>query len=347
MKFESVLLENALGKILGHNVSGANGRRVLRKGNPITMPDIVLLRQLGRKQVYVAILEQGDVLEDEAAKRIAQSVAGPAFTLTGPATGRVNIYAQKAGLLRVNTQKLGQLNLQAGVTLATLPTHTLVPLNQPKKVMVGTVKILPYALPNQVVEEAKAIGRVLQWVSFPVQQVALVLSGSPSAKPLLVRSFEKALRARLEPLNATLAHTFFVGLQGGDDEETAVAQAIAQASQTHDMVIVAGETATQDRYDIGPRAIERAGGVIECFGAPVDPGNLLVLAYKKGLPIVGAPGCARSPKKNIIDWVLPRLLVGDKLTQQEIAQWGHGGLLEDVLERPLPRARILTNQFEE
>lgn len=345
MKFESVPIEQALGKILGHNVAGANGRRALRKGKPLTEQDIALLKKLGRKQVYVATLEQGDILEDEAAERIARQVTEPTFTLTGPATGRVNIYAKQAGLLRVDTQKLGQLNLLTGLTLATLPTHTPIPLNQPKKTMVGTVKILPYAVPNRVVQEAEAMGLILQLTPFLSKQVALVLSGSPSAKPLLVKSFEKALRARLEPLNGSLARTFFVGLQGGDDEETAVALAITQASQTHDMVIVAGETATQDRYDIGPRAIERAGGVIECFGAPVDPGNLLVLAYKDGLPIVGAPGCARSPKKNIIDWVLPRLLVGDRLTQQEIAQWGHGGLLEDVRERPLPRAQINKGTF--
>ena len=104
------------------------------------------------------------------------------------------------------------------------------------------------------------------------------------------------------------------------------------------MLILAGETAIMDRLDIAPRAIERAGGSIECFGAPVDPGNLLLLAECDGVPVLGAPGCARSPKANIVDLVLPRLLAGDRLTRRDIAAWGHGGLLEDVPERPLPRS---------
>jgi molybdenum cofactor cytidylyltransferase len=90
--------------------------------------------------------------------------------------------------------------------------------------------------------------------------------------------------------------------------------------------------------------VERAGGGVACFGAPVDPGNLLMLAYLGPVPILGAPGCARSPKPNIVDEVLPRLLVGDRLTQLDIVALGHGGLLEDVMERPLPRNKVNSKQ---
>ena len=96
-----------------------------------------------------------------------------------------------------------------------------------------------------------------------------------------------------------------------------------------------------DRYDIAPCAIERAGGEIIWFGAPVDPGNLLMLGALQGVPIVGAPGCVRSPKRNIIDLILPRLLVGEQLNQKDIAELGCGGLLEDVPERPLPRSQVM------
>jgi molybdenum cofactor cytidylyltransferase len=104
-----------------------------------------------------------------------------------------------------------------------------------------------------------------------------------------------------------------------------------------ELLILASDTAIMDQHDIAPRAVERAGGRVVCFGAPVDPGNLLMLARYGSVPIVGAPGCARSPKRNIIDLLLPRLLAGDYLTRLDILRLGHGGLLEDVAERPQPR----------
>jgi molybdenum cofactor cytidylyltransferase len=103
------------------------------------------------------------------------------------------------------------------------------------------------------------------------------------------------------------------------------------------MIVLAGETAIMDSHDIVPRAVVRAGGHIESVGAPVDPGNLLMLAYIDDVPIVGAPGCARSRKVNIVDWILPRLLAGDRLTRRDIVALGHGGLLQDVPERGMPR----------
>ena len=73
--------------------------------------------------------------------------------------------------------------------------------------------------------------------------------------------------------------------------------------------------------------MKAAGGEIEVYGAPVDPGNLLMLAYVNGVPVVGAPGCVRSRSANVVDLVLPRLLAGEHLTRDDIAGLGHGGLL--------------------
>jgi molybdenum cofactor cytidylyltransferase len=92
-----------------------------------------------------------------------------------------------------------------------------------------------------------------------------------------------------------------------------------------------------DPHDIVPRAIERAGGRVESVGAPVDPGNLFMLAFIDTVPVVGAPGCARSRKTNIVDWIVPRLLAGDGLTRKDIVALGHGGLLQDIRERGMSR----------
>jgi molybdenum cofactor cytidylyltransferase len=131
--------------------------------------------------------------------------------------------------------------------------------------------------------------------------------------------------------------TDFVALDDEPDEAALAEMLRQQVASGIEMILLAGETAIMDSHDIVPRAIERAGGRVESVGAPVDPGNLLMLAYIRDVPVVGAPGCARSKKINIVDWILPRLLVGDRLTRRDIIELGHGGLLQDVRERGMPR----------
>ena len=339
MKFGPIPIEQAAGKILGHNIAGANGRRLFRKGHTITANDLPALHSTGRSVVYVAELEGEDVDENTAASRIAASVTGTNLYPSRAATGRVNLKADVLGVLRVDAKRLRQLNSQAGITLATLPNHTAVPAGK----MVGTVKIIPYAVPETAVvavEQLAGERPLLQVDPLKAKSVAVILSGSPSAAERVQRSFDPPLRARLEMLGSNLDSLTFVPLEDAADEETMAKTIQQEAAAGADLIILAGETAIMDRYDIAPRAVERAGGTITCFGAPVDPGNLLMLAYLGSMPILGAPGCVRSPKRNIVDEVLPRLLVGDHLTQADIIELGHGGLLEDVPERPYPRSKL-------
>jgi molybdopterin biosynthesis enzyme len=164
----------------------------------------------------------------------------------------------------------------------------------------------------------------------------MILSGSASIHKRLVSDFSP-LRDRIERLGSAVTRTDFVALDDEPDEMILARMLKEQVEAGVGMILLAGETAIMDEQDIVPRAVERAGGRVESVGAPVDPGNLLMVAYLEDVPIVGAPGCARSRKTNIVDWILPRLLVGDRLTRREIVELGHGGLLQDVRERGMPR----------
>lgn len=340
MKFGPVPLDEACGKILGHNVTAPDGRRAFRKGKPLDADDIEKLRALGRKTVYVAELEAGDVEEDAAAQRIAQHLADDHFRLSGPSTGRVNLYSLAQGIVRVDVDRLLEINRCSGVTLATLRNNSAVI----KGKMAGTLKILPYALSESVVSAAAEIaggeGPLIWMDPLESRQVSLVLSGSPIAQDRIVRSFESALNQRLTALGSSIKSIDYIPLDEEEDE-TELAQTLERrVREGTELIIMAGDTAIMDSQDIAPRAVARAGGEVICFGAPVDPGNLLMLAELDQVPIMGAPGCARSPKDNIVDLLLPRLLIGDRLTQDDIISLAHGGLLEDVPERPSPRSRL-------
>lgn len=340
MKFGPVPIEEAEAKILGHNVAGTDGRRLFRKGRALSAADIEQLRQIGRQVVYVAEFDANDVDENDAARRISEAIMGRGLTYTGPATGRVNVKAAELGVLRVDAQRLVRLNSQPGITLATLKNNTAV---SPGK-MVATVKIIPFAVPDAAVTAVEGIvaevGPLLQLTPLPHHRVDVILSGSPAAQTRIKNSFEPPLRSRLEALGSELNNILFIPLDDDSGEKALAATLRERVEAGSGMVILAGETAIMDRHDIAPRAVEQAGGIVTCYGAPVDPGNLLMLAYMGKTPILGAPGCVRSPKPNIVDEVLPRLLAGDRLMQSDIGALGHGGLLEDVAERPYPRNKV-------
>lgn len=334
--FGPVPVAEAVGKLLGHNVTGADGRPLLRKGRALTAADVEALLTLGRATVYVAEPGPRDVAENDAARRLAEAAMGPGLRLVGPHTGRANLLAVGPGLFRVDPERLLALNDHEGLTVATLRAHTPVRASQ----LVATVKVIPFALPVDTVLAAEACAREERLRVDPLlpRAVTLLLSGSPPARERVLRDFVPPLQRRVESLGSSLHAVEFVALEE-EAGEAALADALQRAvSGGAGLVLLAGETAIVDRHDIAPRALERAGGSVIAFGAPVDPGNLLLLGRLGAVPVVGAPGCARSPRDNVVDAVLPRLLAGDALTRADLVALGHGGLLEDVPERGAPRS---------
>jgi molybdenum cofactor cytidylyltransferase len=251
----------------------------------------------------------------------------------------VNIFADFRGVLRIDGSRLTLLNSFEGITLAMLKENQVVSQNQ----MAGTVKIIPYALPGDVI--AQAIGVIA--AAEPLvhvdplipRRVGLILTGAASASERLRQSFEAPLRKRVSALGSELIVIDLLTLEQESDEISLAELIQRSVSEGLELLILAGDTAIMDQADIAPRAVERAGGDIECVGVPIDPGNMLMLGYVREVPIIGVPGCARSLKTNAIDWVLPRLLANEHVRRSDIIQLANGGLLEDTSKRPMPRNR--------
>ncbi|MCB0227247.1 MAG: molybdopterin-binding protein, partial [Anaerolineae bacterium] len=309
--------------VLIHNQAGPDGRRVLRKGTMLTPEDAETLLSLGQADVYVGVLDENDVHEDEAARRLGDLLAGTGLTTSNAATGRVNLIAETRGLFKVDVEALLAFNDRPGITLATVPNNTPV---QPKKVL-GTIKIIPYSVPQAELEAAEAVARAYPLVAvkpFVVHRAMLITTGSEAARAKVVSSFTGPLRERLAEFGTELIDGPYVA-----EDEQAISQAIRAALDSAvEMILIAGETSIMDTDDITPRAIKAAGGEIVHHGVPVEPGNLFMLAYHGDIPVVGAPGCARSKSYNVIDMVLPRLAAGERLARRDLVQLGHGGYLK-------------------
>lgn len=307
-----------------HNQVGPNGRKVLKKGDRLTEEDLQTLQALGQEQVYVAILTDDDVDEDEAAGRIGAIVAGKGMKASTATTGRVNLLATSSGLFKLNPEALLAFNDRPGITLATIANNTVV---QPKKIL-ATIKIIPFAVPRADLEAAEAVVRkespLIEIRPFLMRRAALIITGSQDAKEKVVNSFTPALRDRLVSYEAEMMEGPYV-----PEDENKIGEAIHWALENGaDMVLIAGETSIMDTDDITPRAIKAIGGEIVHHGVPVEPGNLFLLAYRGKVPIVGAPGCAKSRSYNVVDMVLPRLAAGERLTRRDLVELGHGGMLK-------------------
>jgi molybdopterin biosynthesis enzyme len=323
VKVKRVQIREAVGHILLHNQAGPDGRKLLKKGQRLTETDLPVLESLERDRVYVAILEAGDVNENEAARRLGSLIAGVGLKATSATTGRVNLVAESTGLFKVDVEALLALNENLGITLGTIPNNTVV---QPKTLL-GTIKIIPFSVPETRLVEAEKIaaqGVLAELKPFVVSQAVLITTGSEAARQKVIDGFGPSLRDRLASYHTTMVEGPYVA-----EDEQAISQALRQALDSGgEMILVAGETSVMDIDDITPRAIRTVGGEIIHHGVPVEPGNLLLLAYYDQIPIVGAPGCARSRSYNVVDMVLPRLAAGERLTRRDLLELGHGGYLK-------------------
>lgn len=328
MKFGPVPLAEAEGTILAHSTKA--GSRTLKKGRVLDAGDVAALRDAGFGSIVVARLEPGDVPEDEAAATVAAAIAGDNLEIAEPFTGRVNLFAKTRGLCLFDETRLDAVNLaHEAITVATIEPWTPV---EPRQ-MVATIKIIPFAAPRSAIEAAVEMGRGLIRVApFAELDVYLIQTRLPGMKESILDKTVETTRARVEAFGARL-----VGEARCAHETEALAAEIGKAG-TPGLLLVAGASAIVDRRDVIPAALEAAGGTVEHFGMPVDPGQLLLLGRRAGKPVLGLPGCARSPKINGFDWVLQRLLAGIEVRPQDIMRMGAGGLLAEIPSRPQPRA---------
>ena len=252
-----------------------------------------------------------------------------------PFTGRANLFAKARGLLVFEPERVDRLNLvDEAITLGTLPPFTMV---EPRQ-MVATVKIIPFAAAEAAVarcaEAAAASGPLLRVASFQSRAVGLIQTRLPGLKEGILDKTREVTAARLAALSSKLV------FEERCAHETAVLAATIRDGFGHgiDMMLIHGASAILDRRDVIPAAIVAAGGRVDHFGMPVDPGNLLLLGHVGERVVLGLPGCARSPKVNGFDWVLERLVAGLPVGPAEIMRMGSGGLLAEIPSRPLPRA---------
>jgi molybdenum cofactor cytidylyltransferase len=331
MIFGALTLDQCRGAILAHAVRV--GDQLFKKGRYLSADDIDLLKAAGHDKVVVARLESGDVGEDDAAAALAVAMAGEQVRVDPPFTGRANLFAEADGVLCLDAETIDTINeVDETITLATLERYQPVKAGQ----MIATVKIIPFGVPQLMLERVCAIARAsrqLRVAPFRKRRIGLIQTTLPTLKTSVLDKTKGVTVRRLDELNCEL-----IGELRCPHDPMALSQAIADSlAAGAELLLILGASAITDRLDVIPAAVTANGGRIEQFGMPVDPGNLLLLASVNDKPVIGLPGCARSPKRNGVDWVLQRLVADLPVSARDIRHMGVGGLLGEIASRPQPR----------
>jgi molybdenum cofactor cytidylyltransferase len=321
----------APGAVLCHDVRDPDQNRsiVLRKGRMLDAADLVRLRELDPDEVHVLVPAPDDLLEDEAAARIAAAVAGPGIRLSRPHAGQVNLTSERRGWLRVNQAGIERVNAVEGALLFTSVGERAADEGD----VVGGVKCAPLALPGAASAAIGAYGAehgpVVEVVPFPEQSVALVALDRLGATTL--DRAGAALGASVAWFGARLDPILIVPASS-DATSAAFRQAIAAGASS---ILVAGASAT-DPLDAAFRGVRQAGGQVDQIGIPIEPGTACWTGRIAGRQVLGLATCELFGRPGAIDMLLPRMLLGEPLDRATLAQLAAGGLVESLpVHRPL------------
>ncbi len=322
MNARTLGVHESLGRVLSTPIFKLSGKKLLAKGHLLTEDDIRLLQAEGLDQVWVAELDEGEISEDEAVLAVSTNMAAGSLEIRLAAGGRANLVATENCCAVIDDDLLRQINLTSSVVIATVANFSYVRAGQ----RLAIVKSTPFAVEEEQIEAVlnilKERGPIIQARPIRPSKVA-VLYTDPVHAERSRHLFENVMRQRLDSYEANVSIALSCM-----EEESAIANSLGYLLKAQPAaVIVASTTAPASPKDAVGRAIQKVGCSIERFLAPVEPGNLLLLAYQDEIPVVAAPGCYRSPKKNVLDVLLPALLSGYRVSGWELAAFGNGGLL--------------------
>ena len=322
MRAQTVDVKASTGRVLCCTVFRPGGKKLLAKGHVISDEDVRVLESEGMESIWVTELEDGEIGEDDAVCAVASEMGCGSFEIRLAAGGRANLLATENCCVLVDDELLRQINCTASVVIATALNFSYAVAGQ----RIATVKSAPFAVSKDQLDAVTGIlkerGPILQ--ARPVRTPSVgVLYTDPISGERARQLFENIMRQRLERFGVNV--NFVLSCT---EDENSVARCLQHLLRSKPCVIlVASTTAPAGPEDVIGQAMVKVGSMVERFLAPVEPGNLLLLAYKDDVPVISAPGCFRSAKPNVVDLVLPPLLARYHVTGWEVACLGHGGLL--------------------
>lgn len=326
-----VTLEEAVGFPLAHDITeirpGEFKGAAFHKGHILKPDDLDHLRRLGKNNLYIIKTTPEEMHEDEAAEAMAGALCGPGVCWNEPPReGKISLRSTRDGLFRVDVAALRDFNLHGEVMCATRHTNTMVKTGE----IVAATRAIPLIVAKKVVEAAVAAaaaarygdnGGVLSVTPLRQPKVGIMITGNEVFYGLIKDKFKPIISRKVLELGGTILDAVFL-----PDDEAMIAEATARmAAHGADLLITTGGMSV-DPDDRTRYALARAGVTDIVYGTPVLPGAMFMVAYLGEIPVLGIPACGMYAARTVLDLIFPRVLAGEKITRQAIAELGHGGL---------------------
>jgi molybdopterin biosynthesis enzyme MoaB len=332
---KTVPVQDAVGMVLGHDITqiipGRFKGPAFRRGHILQQEDVPRLLSMGKELIYAWELPRGQLHEDEAALRLARAAAGGGLALTNPKEGKVDLLADRDGLLKINVEALYKINEVHRIVFATLHTNQRVVQG---KVVAGT-RVIPLTIDLDTIVRVEAICRkhypLVQVVPFRTLKAGIVVTGSEVYHGRIQDRFSPVVRRKLVDYNCDILGQF----NASDQEEVIVQGILGFLAEGADLITVTGGMSV-DPDDVTPAGIRAAGGRVVTYGVPTLPGAMFMLAYIGRAAVLGLPGCVMYHETSIFDVILPRLVAGETIERQDFVKLAHGGLCAHCRECKYP-----------
>jgi molybdenum cofactor synthesis domain-containing protein len=323
---KTVSVNDAIGMVIAHDITEIRPGKfkgcAFKKGHVVKEEDISHLLRLGKENLYILEIKHDEMHENDAACALAKSLAGNGVNLAGePKEGRINLIAERDGLLTVNRNALVEFNTLGEVMCATVHNNSVVKKGE----LVAGTRAIPLIVKQSVVEEGVKIAQrangILQVKEIKKPKAGIVITGNEVYYGRIKDAFKPVLTQKLRQYNGDIVGVYYAP----DNAEYIEARIRELLRGGADLIITTGGMSV-DPDDVTRFAIRNLGVDELIYGSPVLPGAMFLVAYIKGIPIIGIPACGMYNNITVFDMVLPRVLAGEKIGRKELAELGHGGL---------------------
>jgi molybdopterin biosynthesis enzyme len=322
---KKIATKDAVGHVLCHDITrivkDVEKDVAFRKGHIVRPEDIEALHSLGKFHLYVWEKRAGMLHEDEAADILRAACQNAGMTPTPVKEGKIELIAQRDGLFRVDAERLLAINSLGEISIAARHTNTPVAKGE----TLAGVRVTPLTIAREKMDQVgKLAGAtpILELLPYKPLRAGIVTTGREVAEGLIQDTFTPVVAEKLAHFGMTV-----MGHEIVDDRKENIARAILRHREAGAELILCTGGMSVDPDDRTPGAIMDSGAKPVCYGAPVLPGAMFLLAYfEDGTPVLGLPGCVMYEKRTIFDIVLPRVAAGVAMTARDFAALGHGGL---------------------